>query len=115
MREAGADILFVEAPATRDELREVARALPGVPLVANMVEGGKTPMVPARELEEMGYAIVLYPNALLRVFARHGADVLERLRVQGTTEGAEMVRFDQLNEIVGLAEVMDLERRYVEE
>jgi 2-methylisocitrate lyase-like PEP mutase family enzyme len=114
-REAGADLLFVEAPADRDELAEIARALHGTPLVANMVEGGKTPLVPAAELEEMGYALVIYPNSLLRRFAAAGTELLGELRSRGSTSQATaaMCSFDELNELLGLAETQELEARFV--
>jgi 2-methylisocitrate lyase-like PEP mutase family enzyme len=113
--EAGADVVFVEAPATKDELARVAAAFPGRPLVANMVEGGKTPMLPAAELEALGYSLVLYPNTLTRTFARAGREVLRELRERGSTLGAldRMVQFDELNELTGLPAMSALERELV--
>lgn len=114
-REAGADVLFVEAPQDEDEFRAIAKALPGVPLMANMVEGGKTPLVPAARLEELGFAFVIYPNSLTRRFARAGQELLAELAAKGTTAGAVdgMVSFDALNDLVGLDEVAALERDFV--
>ena len=83
--EAGADVLFVESPETEDELRRVAFTLPK-PTLANMVEGGRTPIVPASRLAELGFRVVIYPNALTRTFARVGRDMLASLRQEGTTE-----------------------------
>jgi methylisocitrate lyase len=60
-REAGADVVFVEAPRSRDELVAVARALEGIPLLANMVEGGRTPTLPAGELEALGFRVGVFP------------------------------------------------------
>jgi carboxyvinyl-carboxyphosphonate phosphorylmutase len=113
--EAGADVLFVEAPQDRDELLAVARAFPGVPLVANMVEGGKTPSFEAKELEALGYRIVIYPNSLTRRFARAGAELLAGLRTHGTTKPFEgdMVSFGELNAIVGLGKLAELEKAYL--
>lgn len=101
---AGADILFVEAPQNRDELREVTRQLPGIPHVVNMVEGGQTPPVPADELEGLGFHIALYPNTLLRVFAKVGAEVLAELKRCGRTDhlADRMLSFDQLNELLDI-------------
>src|SRR6266566_3792465 len=62
-RDAGADVLFVEAPKTRAELKRIPPALDGVPLMANMVEGGETPVLSAAELESMGFALVIFPGA----------------------------------------------------
>jgi 2-methylisocitrate lyase-like PEP mutase family enzyme len=68
---AGADILFIEAPQSREELRRIGEAFRGVPLVANIVEDGKTPVLPAQELEALGFKILLYPiSALLSVTRR---------------------------------------------
>src|SRR5437868_5992726 len=64
--EAGADMLFVEAPKSRDELARIAKALAKVPLMANMVEGGKTPILPAAELEAIGFALVIFPGGIVR-------------------------------------------------
>jgi 2-methylisocitrate lyase-like PEP mutase family enzyme len=83
--EAGADVLFVESPESEDELRRVASTLPK-PTLANMVEGGRTPIVPASRLAELGFRVVIYPNALTRTFARVGRDMLASLRQEGTTE-----------------------------
>src|SRR5215469_13664753 len=71
-RDAGADVLFVEAPQTRAELERIPRALGNAPLMANMVEGGKTPTLPAAELEAMGFALVIFPGWTARVRAPSG-------------------------------------------
>ena len=84
--EAGADVLFVESPETEEELRRVAGALDR-PTLANMVEGGRTPIVPADQLQAFGFGIVIYPNALTRTIARAGADMLSTLRRDGSTLG----------------------------
>src|SRR5258708_19438556 len=68
-RDAGADVLFVEAPKTRPELRRIPPALGGVPVMANMVEGGKTPTLSAAELESMGFALVIFPARIVRALA----------------------------------------------
>src|SRR5215831_11420152 len=70
-REAGADMLFVEAPKTRDQLARITATLAqGGPLMANMVEGGKTPVLPAAELEAIGFALVIFPGGIVRTLAR---------------------------------------------
>ena len=74
-RDAGADVLFVEAPRTRDDLARIASALGrGVPLLANMVEGGKTPPLPAAELEAIGFALVIFPGGIVRALARTASE-----------------------------------------
>jgi 2-methylisocitrate lyase-like PEP mutase family enzyme len=113
-REAGADVIFVEAPRTTAEMAEVARALPGIPLVLNQVEGGKTPLVPADEARAMGYRLAIFPNSLLRRFAHAGQALLGTLNTTGSTADAlgDMVSFGELQSIVGLEALADLERRY---
>jgi len=115
--QAGADVVFVEAPRDRAELRTVADALPGVALVANMVEGGKTELVPTRELEALGYALVLYPNTLVRRFVHAAAEVLGALTTDGTTAHQldRMVGFAELNRLTRLDELSALERQFVVE
>lgn len=113
--EAGADVLFIEAPQHREDFVAIARAFPGVPLVANMVEGGKTPLFTAGELESWGFRLVLFPNSLTRRFARAGAELLASLKETGTTAHLldTMVSFDDLNRLVGLDELSRAEAKYV--
>src|SRR5262250_2244386 len=85
-REAGADVLFVEAPKTRAELKRIPPALRGVPLMANMVEGGKTPPLPAADLEALGFALVIFPGGVVRALARVAEDYYVTLNAHGTTE-----------------------------
>lgn len=82
--EAGADVIFVEAPGDRDAMARVAREL-RVPVMANMVEGGKTPILPRDDLTALGYAFAIYPNALTRLFAFAGAQMLRGLARDGDT------------------------------
>ncbi len=83
-REAGADILFVEAPPSEADLAEVPRRL-GAPCLANMVEGGRTPILPFPRLEQLGFKLAIYPNSLTRLFARVGQDLLGSLKSTGNT------------------------------
>jgi 2,3-dimethylmalate lyase len=112
-REAGADVLFVEAPTSRDELAEVGRRLDG-PLLVNVVEGGDTPQLPAHELGALGFSIVLYANAALRG-AVHGMQVvLEHLKRTGSTRDVleQMVGWEQRQELVGKPFFDELSERY---
>jgi 2-methylisocitrate lyase-like PEP mutase family enzyme len=113
-REAGADILFVEAPKTRDELARVVTALPGVPLMANMVEGGKTPPLAASELEAIGFALVIFPGGIVRAIAHHAAGYYGSLAANGTTEPFrnQMLDFDGLNRVIGTPEMIALGKQY---
>ena len=82
--DAGADALFVEAPRTREELAEIGRAVPGVK-VANIVVGGRTPIVPAKDLKAMGFTIAIYANLVLRSSVKAIQTSLQHLRATGDT------------------------------
>ena len=111
--EAGADVLFIEAPETREELAMVAAELGGWPLVANMVEYGKTPLLSAEELGDLGFSLVLFPGSLTRTVTKAAQDTLDELHRTGTTSGRldTMATFDEVNRVVGLTEADDWERR----
>ncbi|KAA9159054.1 carboxyvinyl-carboxyphosphonate phosphorylmutase [Amycolatopsis acidicola] len=110
--EAGADVIFVEAPRNEAELREIPAKI-GVPTLVNVVEGGKTPQLPLADYAEMGFRIVLYPTAAVRTVARGLGTLYEHLRETGTTEGADvgMVAFAERNEITGFADYEELAAR----
>jgi 2-methylisocitrate lyase-like PEP mutase family enzyme len=113
-REAGADMLFVEAPKTRDDLARVVAALGGsVPLMANMVEGGKTPSLSAAELEAIGFALVIFPGGIVRALARTASEYYASLAAHGTTEPfrPRMLDFDALNALIGTPEMIALGRQ----
>jgi 2,3-dimethylmalate lyase len=78
--EAGADVIFVEAPQTVAEIKQIPSLLPSVPLLFNVVEGGRSPVVTRNELAAMGYQIVLYANFLLRTTLKAGAEALIALQ-----------------------------------
>ncbi len=114
-REAGADMLFVEAPRTREELARMVKALGrSVPLMANMVEGGKTPVLSADELEEIGFALVIFPGGIVRALARTAVDYYGSLAKNGTTEPFrnQMLDFDGLNGLIGTPEMIALGKQY---
>ena len=114
-REAGADMLFVEAPKTRDDLaRMVATLGARVPLMANMVEGGKTPPLSAAELEAIGFALVIFPGGIVRALGRMAADYYASLAAHGSTAPfrSRMLDFDGLNDLVGTPEMVALGKRY---
>jgi 2-methylisocitrate lyase-like PEP mutase family enzyme len=83
--EAGADVLFVEAPRTVEELTRVGRELAGVPLVVNVVEGGKTPQLDLKEYADLGFGVVLYANYLMRSMMAAGREALAHLATNGET------------------------------
>ncbi|HUI97555.1 MAG TPA: isocitrate lyase/PEP mutase family protein [Xanthobacteraceae bacterium] len=114
-REAGADVLFVEAPRTRDDLARIVKLLgTSVPLLANMVEGGKTPTLPAAELEALGFAVVIFPGAIVRALAHMGAEFYASLAAHGSNEPwrNRMLDFAGINALVGTPEMMALGARY---
>jgi 2-methylisocitrate lyase-like PEP mutase family enzyme len=104
---AGADILFIEAPRDEEELATVARNFRGTPLVANLVEDGKTPLLAPRDLDALGYRIALYPISALLAVTRRLQDVYasllggDRMSIDGARAS-----FGEYNEIVGLADYM---------
>ena len=115
--EAGADMLFVEAPKTRDDLARTAGALRGqAPLMANMVEGGKTPPLSAAELEAIGFALVIFPGGIVRAFGHLASEYYASLAKHGSSEPfrSRMLDFDGLNDLIGTPELLALGKRYGE-
>lgn len=104
--EAGADVLFVEAPRSEGELAAVGSELSGHRLMANMVEFGKTPLVPAEQLGAMGYSLIIYPGAITRSIVPAARAVLGELASEGTTTRwlERMATFHDVNELLGLDE-----------
>jgi len=114
-REAGADMLFVEAPRRRQELGRVVSLLgKETPLMANMVEGGKTPIVPAGELETLGFSFVIFPGGIVRALAKTAEEYYTSLKAHGTTDPfrARMFDFNALNELIGTPETLARGKRY---
>jgi 2-methylisocitrate lyase-like PEP mutase family enzyme len=114
-RDTGIDMLFVEAPRTREDLGRIAAELGGAtPLMANMVEGGKTPLLSATELEGLGYALVIFPGGIVRALAGTAADYYASLAKHGTSEPfrGRMLDFDGLNNLIGTPEMLALGKRY---
>jgi len=110
---AGADILFIEAPCDENELETVARTFKGVPLVANLVEDGKTPMLTPDELGALGYKIILYPiSALLAVTQRLQDVYAALLSSDRSSVDASRARFGEYNEIVGLPDYLAKAKTY---
>ena len=112
-REAGADILFVEAPQSEAELGQAPKRL-GVPCLANMVEGGRTPVLPFPTLEALGFKVAIYPNSLTRLFARAGQDLLSSLRTTGSTAAManQMLDHNQLWTLFENERWQALEKRF---
>lgn len=107
--EAGADVLFVEALRSVEEFERVGRELGGrLPLLANMVEGGKTPLLSISELAKLGFRLAIHPGAMARVVGHAAANYLKTLKAEGTTRGMldRMLDFRQLNEVIGTDELL---------
>ena len=85
--------------------------------MANMVEGGKTPMLPAGELEALGFSLVIFPGAIVRTLAKAAEDFYASLKTHGSTEPfrARMFDFDALNRLIGTPEMLELGKRYAGE
>jgi methylisocitrate lyase len=113
-REAGADVIFPEAPQSREELAYFAREIGGL-LLANMTEFGKTPLVPAAELEQMGYRLVIYPVSGLRIAHRAMQELFAQIKRTGSQEACldRMAHRQELYELVGLPAIHAAERRFV--
>jgi carboxyvinyl-carboxyphosphonate phosphorylmutase len=110
-REAGADILFVEAPQSEEEVAEVARAFPDVPLLFNWAEGGKTPPIPLARLKELGYRIVIFPIGTLLAAANAVRASVADLHVHGVPSRLPMT-FKDFNDMIGLPEIQRIEQKF---
>ena len=113
--EAGADVLFIEAPQDRNQLKQIAESFSKrIPMLANMVEGGATPITGADDLEDLGFSIVIFPGGIVRALARTAQDYYQSLAKHGSnTPFAEhMFDFDGLNSVVGTADMLNKGARY---
>ena len=112
-KEAGADAVFIEAPQSKEEMKEIASRVPG-PLVANMLERGVTPLMGPAELNELGYQLIVWPLAPLYSVAKTLADTYGTLRRDGSTIKIldKLMPFDDFNEIVGLNDKYAADARY---
>ena len=113
--EAGADVLFIEALRSPEDMRSACARFAGrVPLLANMVEGGKTPLLTAPELQALGYAIVIFPGGLVRALSHAASGYFASLKATGSTAAFRdrMLDFSELNALIGTPEMLALGRRY---
>ena len=111
---AGADVLFIEALTSEAEAAEAARAFPGVPLLFNWAEGGKTPPVSLARLREMGYRIVIFPIGTLLAATAAMRRILREIARAGTPAAAlgDLPSFSEFADFIGLPEVRAAEQRY---
>jgi len=116
--EAGADVLFVEALRSDGQMKAAVSRFGGrLPLLANMVEGGKTPVLPASRLEALGFSIAIFPGGLVRALTFAGQEYFATLRRDGTTAAFRdrMLDFDALNAVLGTPEMLARGKRYESE
>ena len=116
-RKAGADVLFVEAPQSEEEVVAVSEAFPEVPLLFNWVGGGKTPPVPLERLRELGFRLVIFPDSTLFAATRSMREVLARLRAEGTPIKIKdrLLELGEFLDLIGLPEIRRLEEHYSDE
>lgn len=111
--EAGADVLFFEAPQSEDEMRTACSAFE-LPMMANMADGGKTPILPAARLKELGYAFAIYPSMTSLVAASAMEQALRRLKNEGLSQSPDQEMFDFMEfcELIGFDKVWEFEKRW---
>jgi 2-methylisocitrate lyase-like PEP mutase family enzyme len=112
---AGADVLFIESPESETEMARIGRSF-DVPLLANMVEGGRTPLLPARRLEELGFRIAIFPVAGLLAAAAALQRVYRRLSESGSSAGGDDTYFPfaEFNKLMGFEYIWEFERKHAE-
>jgi len=114
---AGADMLFIEAPQSREHLMLIGEQFRGrIPLLANMVEGGATPVSDATDLQEQGFSVVIFPGGIVRALARTAQAYYASLRRHGSNKpfADHMFDFDGLNELLGTSQMLEAGKRYGE-
>jgi 2-methylisocitrate lyase-like PEP mutase family enzyme len=112
-KEAGADLIFVEAPTSLEEMKHINESI-DAPTLAIQIEGGKTPLLTTKELEELGFSIVVYPNATVYATAWALKELWEGLMREGTTRNfmERMICFEDFNTFIGLDKIRELESYY---
>lgn len=111
--EAGADMIFVEAPRTVEEMKAINRAVKA-PTLANIIEGGQTPELTTQELEDLGFAMATYPCTAAFTVAKAVGEMMTELKTKGTTSGAHsrLIPFEGFLELLGLNDLRELEASY---
>lgn len=114
---AGADLIFIEAPQSYAELEKIHDAFPHTPMMANMIEDGKTPLTKTKDLERLGFNIVVHPNAMTYTQTYAEEQLVKTLQRDGTTKNYKnhMITFPKFNEFVGLDEINARDAEYAPE
>ena len=112
---AGADVLFLESPESEEEMARIGRSF-DKPLVANMVEGGRTPILTRGQLEELGFSLAIFPASGFLAAAAALRDIYGAIAAQGSTAGAEgrLYPFDAFSRLMGFEEIWDFEKRHAD-
>jgi 2,3-dimethylmalate lyase len=113
-RESGADMIFVEAPRTEDQMRRITREV-NAPAMANNVEGGKSPLLAAEHLQALGYSVVAFPTSAVYAVSHTLTGLMRELLRSGTSAVFQdrMLMFEEFNALVGLPAIRELEERYL--
>jgi 2-methylisocitrate lyase-like PEP mutase family enzyme len=113
---AGADILFIESPESEEEMATICRRLRGTPLLANIVEGGRTPVLPRDRLQALGYQLSIHPGSAFMAAAAAYKGIYETLHRQGSTidSNTPMLSFAEMNRLVGFERIWAFEQRHPE-
>ena len=111
--EAGADIIFIESPESEEEMKLITASF-NVPVIANMVEHGRTPFLNVSRLEELGYDLAIFPVTATYVIAKAVTEVMKTLKETGSTERMidQMIAFEDFNKLIGLQAIREMETRY---
>ncbi len=111
---AGADVIFIESPQSREEMERVGRTFKGKPLLANMVEGGLTPMLPVGELARLGYSLAIYPGTAFLAMGATVRKVYEHILKTGSSVGAPVPLddFNAFSKLMGFERVWDFEKKW---
>jgi len=108
--EAGADVIFIESPESLDDMKKITTSFK-VPVLANMVEGGRTPLLDVEELAEIGYHLVIYPTSSTYITAQAMVQLMKELMAKGTTKHLieKMIPFADFNNLIGLPKIKEVE------
>ena len=113
---AGADIIFIESPETEKEMRKICETFSGLPLVANMVEGGSTPVLSADDLRDIGYTMVIFPVTGFLAMGAAVKSVYQHIKDHGSTTGADvpLYNFAEFSKMMGFEDVWNFEKKWAD-